>query len=245
MMKPIDVVMLTKNSERLLRECISSVYRNVPVNMLIVIDGHSMDKTLQIVKEFQEKHGNVILVQGNGTRGAARQKAMCMVKTDWFMFVDSDVVLSENWFTKAEKQIRDDVGGVWGIEIWSVLRKAKILKLFERITLKIFEQRGGTHDLLVRRKAIEGIQVPCNLHTYEDAYIKSWICKKGYKVLGVYEPYCLHFRPNSVWTIRQSISFIASDLGLAIRRPSLLLSYGLYAIIVLYYSLSRRFKLGA
>lgn len=36
-------------------------------------------------------------------------------------------------------------------------------------------------------------------HIYEDAYIKSWICKKGYKVLGVYDPYCLRFRSNTVW----------------------------------------------
>jgi len=238
MMKPVDVIVLTKNSERLLKDCISSVYRNVPVNRLIVVDGYSTDKTVQIVKEFQEKHGNVILVQDKGTRGAARQKAMSMVKTDWFMFVDSDVVLSENWFAKAEKQIKDDVGGIWGIEIWSVLRRTKILRLFERFTLKIFDKRGGTHDLLVRRKTVEDIQVPYQLHTYEDAYIKSWICKKGYKVVGVYEPYCLHFRPNDVWTIEQNINFIVSDLKFAVHHPSLLLSYGFYAVIVIYQILS-------
>jgi glycosyltransferase involved in cell wall biosynthesis len=237
-MKPVDVIVLTKNSERLLKDCISSVYRNVPVNRLIVVDGYSTDKTVQIVKEFQEKHGNVILVQDKGTRGAARQKAMSMVKTDWFMFVDSDVVLSENWFAKAEKQIKDDVGGIWGIEIWSVLRRTKILRLFERFTLKIFDKRGGTHDLLVRRKTVEDIQVPYQLHTYEDAYIKSWICKKGYKVVGVYEPYCLHFRPNDVWTIEQNINFIVSDLKFAVHHPSLLLSYGFYAVIVIYQILS-------
>jgi glycosyltransferase involved in cell wall biosynthesis len=234
MMKPVDVIVLTKNSERLLKDCISSVYRNVPVNRLIVVDGYSTDKTVQIVKEFQEKHGNVILVQDKGTRGAARQKAMSMVKTDWFMFVDSDVVLSENWFAKAEKQIKDDVGGIWGIEIWSVLRRTKILRLFERFTLKIFDKRGGTHDLLVRRKTVEDIQVPYQLHTYEDAYIKSWICKKGYKVVAVYEPYCFHFRPNNVWTIEQNIKFIISDLKFAVHHPSLLLSYGFYAGIVVY-----------
>jgi glycosyltransferase involved in cell wall biosynthesis len=234
MMKPVDVIVLTKNSERLLKDCISSVYRNVPVNMLIVVDGYSTDKTVKIVKEFKEKHGNVILVQDKGTRGAARQKAMSMVKTDWFMFVDSDVVLSENWFAEAEKHIKDDVGGIWGIEIWSVLRRTKILKLFERFTLKIFDKRGGTHDLLVRRKAVEDIQVPYQLHTYEDAYIKSWICKKGYKVVAVYEPYCFHFRPNNVWTIEQNIKFIISDLKFAVHHPSLLLSYGFYAGIVVY-----------
>ncbi len=243
-MKSVDVVILTKNSERLLRECIDSVYRNVPVMNLIVVDGYSKDDTMRIVKEVQKKHGNVIFVQDRGTRGSARQKAMNEVKTDWFMFVDSDVVLSENWFAKAEKLIKDDVGAVWGIEIWSVLRKMKVLGLFERVTMKIFEKRGGTHDLLVRRKAVEGIQVPSHLHTYEDAYIKSWICKRGYKVIGAYEPYCLHFRPNDVWTVGQNISFIVSDIKFAVRHPSLLLSYGFYTSIVLYQILAHKCKPG-
>lgn len=241
-MKPVDVVVLTKNSERLLRKCLDSVYRNVPVDNLIVVDGYSSDNTTQIVKGFQERYGNVVFVQDRGTRGSARQKAIGIVKSDWFMFVDSDVVLSENWFAKAEKLISDDIGAIWGIEIWSVLRGMKILRMFEKVTLKIFERRGGTHDLLVRRKAVEDIEVPYYLHTYEDAYIKSWICKKGYKVIGVYEPYCIHFRPNTVWTIKQNLEFMVSDLKFAIHSPSLLLSYGFYTGIVIYRIVSHKWK---
>jgi len=242
MMKPVDVVILTKNSERLLRKCIDSVYQNVPVNRLIVVDGCSTDDTMGIVKEFQERHGNVIFVQDKGTRASARQEAMNKVKSDWFMFVDSDVVLSRNWFGKAEKLIRNDVGAIWGIEIWSVLRKTKILKLFERATLKIFEKRGGTHDLLVRRKAIEDIKLPYQLHTYEDAYIKSWICGKGYKVIGVYEPYCLHFRSNTVWTMRH-FSFMGDDLKFAARHPSIILPYVFHTVIEAYQTALHKCKL--
>ena len=234
MMQKVDVVVLTKNSERLLRKCLVSVYKNVPVNRLIIVDGYSTDSTLEIVNEFQERYGNVVLIQDKGTRGSARQKAIDTVNSDWFMFVDSDVILSDDWFAKAEKLMKDEVGAIWGIEIWSVLRKMKILKLFERVTIKIFERRGGTHDLLVRRKAIEGIHIPVCLHTYEDAYIESWICKKGYKVVPVYEPYCVHFRPESVWTIKQNIGFMISDLKFAIFRPQLLLSYSFYTVVVLY-----------
>jgi len=241
-MEPIDVAILTMNSERMLRECINSVYKNLPVNNLIIIDGHSIDATAEIVKEFQEKYGNVTFIQEKGTRGSARQKAIQLVKSDWFMFVDSDVILSKNWFAEAEKLIKDDVGAIWGIEIWSVLKGTKVLKLFERVTLKIFEKRGGTHDLLVRRKTVEDIKIPYQLHTYEDGYIKSWIDKKGYKVLGVYEPYCVHFRSDSVWTTKKHIEFMVSDLKYAVHRPILLLSYGFYSAIVAYQIVSSKFK---
>jgi len=234
-MKSIDVAILTMNSGRMLRECINSVYQNVPVSNLIIIDGHSTDATADIVKEFQEKYGNVTFIQEKGTRGAARQTAIKLVKSDWFMFVDSDVLLSKNWFAEAEKLVKDDVGAIWGIEIWSVLKKSKILlRLFERVTIKIFEKRGGTHDTLIRRKTVEDIKIPFQLHTYEDGFIKDWIEKKGYKVLGVYEPYCLHFRPDEVWTTRKHIELMVSDLKYAVHRPILILSYGFYAAIVIY-----------
>jgi glycosyltransferase involved in cell wall biosynthesis len=241
-MGPIDVVMLTKNSQRLLRACLSSVYRNVPVNNLIVIDGYSTDATLGIVGEFHRKYGNVTVVQDGGTRGTARQIAIGKVKTDWFMFVDSDVILCQDWFAKAEKIIKDNVGAVWGIEIWSVLRNTRLLKLFERITMKIFEKRGGTHDLLVRSAAVKDILIPFYLNTYEDFYIKSWICGKGYVVIATYDPYCIHYRPESAWTVKQSISFVASDLRLAFNHPSLMLSYMFYTAIVIGQNLMRTVK---
>jgi glycosyltransferase involved in cell wall biosynthesis len=242
--KKVDVIVLTKNSERRLRECLTSVYENVPVSSLIVVDGYSTDRTLEIVREFQERHGNVVLIRDKGTRGSARQKAMSRVKTDWFMFVDSDVILCTGWFVKAEKLIKNNIGAIWGIEIWSVLKNTTVLRLFERITLKIFESRGGTHDLLVRRKAVEGISIPFHLHTYEDSYIKSWIHRNGYEVLPVYDPYCIHYRPRSVWTVKQSIGFVASDLKFAIRHPQLILSYAFYAAVVLYQNFLNNFKAG-
>jgi glycosyltransferase involved in cell wall biosynthesis len=242
-MEPIDVAIITMNSERMLRECINSVYSNVPVKNLIMVDGYSSDSTEEIAKEFQEKYGNVIFVKEKGTRASARQKAIQLVKSDWFMFVDSDVILSKNWFAQAEKYIKNDVGAIWGIEIWSVLKERRsMLNLFERVTLKIFEKRGGTHDILIRRRIADDIKIPYQLHTYEDAYIKSWIEKKGYKVLGLYEPYCIHFRSDSIWTLQKHIEFMVSDLKYAIKRPMLLFSYSFYSIIVTYIMVSNKFN---
>jgi len=241
-MEPVDVAILTMNSAAKLRECIQSVYENVPVNRLIVIDGYSTDATPSIIESFQKRHGNVVFIQEKGTRASARQTAIRSVKTEWFMFVDSDVVLSRNWLAEAEKLIAENVGAIWGIEIWSVLRGQKILDIFERVTLKIFERRGGTHDMLVRRQTVADIKIPYQLHTYEDAYIKSWISNKGYTVLGVYEPYCIHFRADSVWTAKKHVELMVSDLKFALRRPLLLLPYGFYSGVVTYQIVVNRFK---
>jgi len=238
----VDVAVLTFNSDRLLKECLNSVYDNIPVHNLIVIDGFSTDGTRDIVKQFEKKHGNVIFVQERGTRGSARQTAIGLAKTDWFMFVDSDVILSRDWFIKAQKFMNQDVGAVWGIEIWSVMRRSIILRMFERVTLKIFEKRGGTHDILVRRKTVEDIRIPFELHFYEDGYIKDWIERKCFKVLGVYEPYCIHFRANSIWSLQKHIEFAVNDIKYAFKRPILFFSYSVYSIIVAYQIVSSKLK---
>lgn len=242
MQNSVDVVILTKNSERLLRNCMESVYKNVPVNRLIIIDGYSTDDTLRVISEFQDKYKNVVLIQDKGTRGAARQIGIENVKTDWFVFVDSDVVLSRDWFAKAKEFIRNDVGAIWGIEIWSVLKKSRILTLFERATVKIFEKRGGLHDFLARRGAVDAINIPSDLNTYEDAYIKSWISRNGYRVIYTYEPYCIHFRSDSVWTIRHFI-LMGDDLKFAALHPLIFLPYVFHTFIEIYLTVMHRCKI--
>ena len=58
----VDVVVLTKNSERVLRECLASVYENVPVKRLIVVDGFSTDNTLKIVNESNKRDAKLVWV---------------------------------------------------------------------------------------------------------------------------------------------------------------------------------------
>ncbi|MEM2103012.1 MAG: glycosyltransferase family 2 protein [Candidatus Bathyarchaeia archaeon] len=238
----IDVVVLTKNSEAQLERCLGAVYRNVPVNRLIVVDGYSTDKTLSIIKKFSKKHRNVLLIQDNGSRGKARKIGIKNVQTDWFMFVDSDAVLCNGWFEKARNLIDKDVGAVWGIEVWSEIQNSRVLRLFLRVTRKIFDLRGGTHDLLLRREAVEDIVIPENLHVFEDAFIKDWITKKGYRVIATYDPYCIHYRPQTVWTTKGSINIIADAFrfGALRKMPKYILAYGFYTAYVVYRIMSQK-----
>ncbi|MGB9740374.1 MAG: glycosyltransferase family 2 protein [Candidatus Bathyarchaeia archaeon] len=232
----VDVVVLTKNSERVLERCLKSIYENVPVNRLIVVDGYSTDSTIEIVEKFREKYGNVILVMDNGTRGSARMKGINYVETEWFMFVDSDVILCNKWYEKAKKFVDDEVGAIWGMEVWEGMQNPTTLKLYLKITRKIFDLRGGTHDLLVRYDAVKGIDIPKSLHVFEDSFIKEWIEKRGYKLVATYDPYCIHYRPPEVWTMRGSINILAENLRFSSLRklPKFFVAYAFYTLYVLY-----------
>lgn len=229
--EPVDVVLLTMNSDRKLEACLESVYQNVSISNLIAIDGGSTDKTVQVLKEFHNRFGNVKIVSDkNGTRATARQKGIENVTTNWFMFVDSDVILCRDWHKKAARQMADDVGAVWGTEVWSTLRHKRTLKLFLMVTRKIFELRGGTHDTLIRSAAVNGIRIPRSLHVFEDGYIKDWIVKQGYRVVACYDPFCVHYRPSSVWTFRGSLGILSESLRVVSPKliARLLFAYGFY-----------------
>ena len=228
--------MLTKNSDRKLKECIESVYREVPVARLIIVDGYSTDQTLPILEQFNQKYRNVEVIMDKGNRATARQKGIADVNTEWFLFVDSDVVLCNDWFKKAQRYIDSNVGAVWGTEIWSTIGSSVTMGIFLRITRKIFEVRGGTHDTLIKTELVKDIQIPKKLHVYEDAYIKDWIERKGYRVIPCYIPFCIHFRPPNVWTLRGSIGLFAEalTLGDVWLISKLLAAYAFYSGYALY-----------
>lgn len=229
-MDTVDVVVLTKNSERVLEKSVGSIYDNLPVNKLIVVDGYSTDRTLEILERFNRTHHNVEVTMDKGTRATAREKGIRQVSTEWFVFVDSDVVLCHDWYKKALNHVDKNTGAVWGIEVWSTIQSPRTLRAFLAVTRKIFELRGGTHDTMIKTELVKDIVIPQNLHVFEDAYIKEWIIKKGYRVVASYNPYCIHYRPKEVWTLKGSLRIVsdAFRFGGAKLVARLVFAYGFY-----------------
>ena len=238
-MQAIDVVVLTKNSEHLLDKCLASIYASVPVKNLIVIDGFSTDSTLKILDKVNKKHGNIKVLRVNGSRARAREKAIQRVTTEWFMFVDSDVVLSKDWFKKAEKHVKPNVGAVWGVNIDVIpnVKNKHIIKLQRIIAQQCFNLRGATHDTLIRRDAVEDIRIPEQLHVYEDTYLINWIKKKGYKVVTGNDVYCLHYKPPANWNLDNAVSQAVLEFRCGIIYSHMFLYALYYPFFTLYWFL--------
>jgi glycosyltransferase involved in cell wall biosynthesis len=210
----IDVVVLTKNSQHLLSKCLTAIYQNVPIKNLIIIDGFSTDRTLEILEKFNRKYANVRLYQLEGSRAKARTEGIRKVTTDWFMFVDSDVLLCRYWFKKIVSDLAEGVGAVWGlnVDVLPGVTNKWILRFQSMVAKQCFKLRGGMHDTLILHKAVEGIRIPEELHTYEDAYIVRWIEDHGYKVSVANDVYCLHYKPPENWNIKSGIQQGIVDL---------------------------------
>lgn len=173
-----DVVMITKNSlYPCLNESISSIIRNVPLDHLIVVDSFSTDGTTGLLEEFRKKGIKIKIIRRECKRGKAREIGIREVRSEWFAFVDSDVILAENWYGDIIKHIRPDVGAIEGN-----VEKQRINP----------EGRAYTNCTLIRTNLVKDVRIPHEMNVLEDQFIRRHIEKKGYKWLKASFPCSIH-----------------------------------------------------
>ena len=198
----IDVVLLTKNSIKpCLALCLNSIRKEIPIHRLIVVDGGSVDGTLELIKQYKDLNP-LIIVDKKGNRATSRQIGISKVETEFFAFIDSDVILTKGWFNDAIKYFDDPyVGGVWGAAIPIEPRRKKyytmMTRLYRTTILELAKKqglvRGMLHDTLLKTEVVKDIQIPPELHVMEDHYVRRHVENKGYKWIATEKPYCLHY----------------------------------------------------
>ena len=97
-MKPIAVIILNWNGEKLLREFLPSVCRYTPENIadIIVADNGSTDASVPLLKE---KFPRVRLLELGKNHGFAEgyNRAIGSLDYPYVVLLNSDVEVSENW----------------------------------------------------------------------------------------------------------------------------------------------------
>ncbi len=99
-MKSISVIMATLNSEKTLKKCLKSV-REQEYNQdkieIIIADGGSTDKTIEIAKQYQTK----IIPENTGSPEAAKAVALRQAKNELILQIDDDNILpNKKWLAK-------------------------------------------------------------------------------------------------------------------------------------------------
>lgn len=97
-MEKISVIIITKNEESSIRECLKSVSW---VDEIIVIDAESTDKTVELAKNYT---GKIFIKEWEGF---AKQKsyALAQAKNEWVLSIDADERISSS--LKEEIQMLD------------------------------------------------------------------------------------------------------------------------------------------
>jgi glycosyltransferase involved in cell wall biosynthesis len=94
----ISVVIAAYNSDKFIAETIESVLRQSHVDLeLILVDDGSIDRTLQIMRDYEARDPHVrVLTQSNQGAAVARNNGVAVARADWISILDADDVMSSN-----------------------------------------------------------------------------------------------------------------------------------------------------
>ena len=110
-MNRIDVFIPTKNSAKTILKTLESlIIADIPINWLIIIDAYSNDNTLEIIKDWCMKYKVKSLI-GHASSGLGNVRLIAetrLIQTDIYLSLDSDIILSSNFFKSLYPQIMKD-----------------------------------------------------------------------------------------------------------------------------------------
>lgn len=99
----ISVVVPVRNAESLIEDCLDSVERSNP-REIIVVDGMSTDRT----RELAGRHGATVLSDEGKGLPAARRIGAEAAKARWVMLLDADIVMPDGALSALFDEFRED-----------------------------------------------------------------------------------------------------------------------------------------
>lgn len=184
----------TLNNEDTIEVCLSSIAaQNYPSVEIIIVDGYSKDKTLEIAKKYT-KH----IFFDSGLLGSARQTGVENATGEIIALFDSDIIIPhENWLSNAVKCFNYDnrISTVWPVNV-APPRGGLVVRLYFNYWKVVMEDRikkkrglyGGGNALFLRRSIDEIGGVNRSLHWGEDFDWAQKLKDRGYKVVYLDDP---------------------------------------------------------
>jgi glycosyltransferase involved in cell wall biosynthesis len=220
-----SVVIPTKNSAATIGKCLTSLmpyYEQGYIGEIVVVDGHSTDGTLEIIKKFPVK---MLFDEGHGEY-VARDIGWRETSGEWLLFIDNDAYLGDNFFPGVLDFFSDDRMGIVGaqeravvtngisktIGEWWLYHADNLRKLLQdnQATWSWFQRLyhrvawGGEKYVttsgpcyLVRRACLEvvgGFELPLSA----DIFLSRKIVEKGWKATWWLDAPLNHYPQSSV-----------------------------------------------
>jgi glycosyltransferase involved in cell wall biosynthesis len=184
----------TLNNEDTLDECLKSIVnQEYPDIEIIIVDGHSTDRTIEIAKKYTEK-----IYYDTGTLGSARQTSIEKSSGEVLALFDSDIYIPhKKWLINAVKYFNYDVkvSTVWPVNI-APPGGSLTVRLFLNHWRLVIEDRinkkrglyGGGNALFLRKYMEEIGGVNKSLHWGEDFDWAQKLKDIGCKVVYIHDP---------------------------------------------------------
>lgn len=168
----IDVIMPILNTNELFEANLYSFYKEIPINRLLLGDGGSTDDSIEIAKKFPRV---IIFDQKHlKTLGYRIRCLIDKVKTNWFIYLHSDVFLPEGWYDEMRKHQNE-------YDWYECFRKITILVEYNAHNQNI-AKRPYSGSQMGKTEAFKNIKVDDDyLYRNEDIIFSELIESEGFK----------------------------------------------------------------
>ena len=183
----MDYVIVTMNDMLGIFDAIASIERQHNVNRLIVVQSlKGSDEQAEAMIDLKECGSiNVLLFEDKGL-AYARRMAIDEVETEWFVVVDGDVVLCDDWSKQMEQQLAETillnepkkVGAICGPLYRNKVHHEWLKKAPRSIRETDF--RLFTYDTIILTDAVRDWEVDESVNSYEDYLLTQHITALGY-----------------------------------------------------------------
>ena len=242
-MKPfISIIIVTKNEETYINNCLISIFNlNYPLDKfeVIVIDGNSSDRTIDIVKKFPVN----IFTDSKGL-GHSRNLGIKESAGDYLASTDADCVVDKNWLDILVNEMENApesviaVGGPnlvfendpWFSRVIGYLQETFFSSAGAPQSFKISQKKFvfGIPNCNVMYKKKILIQEGCfdnEINIGEDAELNSRLTTRGYKYLYIPKAFVWHHRPATLKEFIKKMYTYGNGMGHLIRHKKVLRWY--------------------
>lgn len=180
----ISVIIPTKNSERTIEKCLKCLYdQDLKPYEIIVVDGGSKDKTIEIAKSFKD----VIVVQEPPHEGnipaIGRNYGAKIAKGDVYLFLDPDCFPEKNLLSKVAKNLSNPEIGIYCVIVRDG-RGTAISRAWHYLQMHIEYDFAPARCMAVRKEvfvAVGGFDEM--MPTGEDNDFSYKVRRLGYKIV--------------------------------------------------------------
>lgn len=215
----ISVAIVTRNREKFLKECITSLFaQTVPPDELLIIDNNSSDNTKKVTKRltkkapfriryFLEKHVGYAYGYNSGLENS---------ENNWIIFIDDDCIASPDWLKKYLEEIAKFpktaafLGrsrtlyntNCWSLCSWILTEHWKVKNINNKaiLNLEILDNKNIAYrkDFLQKHKLKFRTKITPEWNgAGEDVDLGMRIQKNGGKAIYCHHATVKHFDPNT------------------------------------------------
>lgn len=187
----ISIIVPVYNAEKTIEKCLNSLLTQKDVKLeIICINDGSEDNTLNILKTYENKYNNIVVVsQQNKGVSKTRNLGIDIAKGDYIMFVDADDFLKENSLRTIDLSEQLDLykfGYAYSYKnVYQensfgnrkiVINENNCNQVFVDVMNNINENMVWAQ--LYKREILDGIRFDTNIFYAEDILFNSYVLRK-------------------------------------------------------------------